>query len=209
MLTEIAIKAAKSRSKQYRMADALGLYLLVRPDGARWWRWDYRRPNGKRNTLSLGVYPDVSLKKGARQARRGASPGEGWRRSWRQTPGTKGRARRQLRSSGSGMVREVLAKMGADSLQQDHHAAGEGHLPLARVATCECDYTAGTTHVLASDRGFAVRSIPPIEPIRIAARCFAMPSQPGAPNAIPPAICVALFRRQPTRTTHRSLSRRR
>jgi hypothetical protein len=38
------------------------LHLLLRPDGARWWRWDYRRPvTGKRNTLSLGTYPDTGL----------------------------------------------------------------------------------------------------------------------------------------------------
>lgn len=63
MLTEIAIKAAKPRPKPYRMTDGHGLYLLVRPDGARWWRLDYRRPGGDRNTLSLGVYPEISLKK--------------------------------------------------------------------------------------------------------------------------------------------------
>lgn len=35
---------------------------MLKPDGARWWRWDYRRPvTGKRNTLSLGTYPEVSL----------------------------------------------------------------------------------------------------------------------------------------------------
>lgn len=63
MLTEIAIKAAKPRPKPYRMTDGHGLYLLVRPDGARWWRLDYRRPGGDRNTLSLGVYPEIPLKK--------------------------------------------------------------------------------------------------------------------------------------------------
>src|SRR3546814_7124058 len=32
----------------------------MRPDGARWWRMDYRRPvTGKRNTISLGTYPVV------------------------------------------------------------------------------------------------------------------------------------------------------
>jgi integrase len=39
------------------------MYLLVKPNGSRWWRFDYRRPlTRKRNTLSLGTYPDVSLK---------------------------------------------------------------------------------------------------------------------------------------------------
>jgi integrase len=63
MLTELAIRAAKPAAKMYRVTDGQGLYLLIRPNGARWWRWDYRRPSGERNTLSLGVYPEVSLKK--------------------------------------------------------------------------------------------------------------------------------------------------
>lgn len=37
------------------------MYLLVTPKGQKWWRFDYRL-DGKRYTLSLGVYDDVSLK---------------------------------------------------------------------------------------------------------------------------------------------------
>jgi hypothetical protein len=36
------------------------MYLLVKPDGGRYWRLDYRFA-GKRRTLALGVYPIVSL----------------------------------------------------------------------------------------------------------------------------------------------------
>ena len=46
------------------------MYLLVTPKGQTWWRLDYRI-NGKRKTLSLGVYPDVTLKT-ARQRRKAA-----------------------------------------------------------------------------------------------------------------------------------------
>jgi integrase len=42
------------------MTDGGGLYLLLNPNGARWWRWDYRYL-GKRKTLSMGVYPDTGL----------------------------------------------------------------------------------------------------------------------------------------------------
>jgi integrase len=42
------------------MSDERGLYLLVQPDGARWWRLDFSL-NRKRRTMSLGVYPDVEL----------------------------------------------------------------------------------------------------------------------------------------------------
>lgn len=63
MLTPSAVKNAKRRNSAYKLADTRGLYLLVRPNGSRWWRFDYRRPGTKkRNTLSLGTFPDVSLK---------------------------------------------------------------------------------------------------------------------------------------------------
>lgn len=61
-LTDTAIRKAKPGPKPVKLTDGAGLYLLLRPDGARWWRWDYRRPfTGKRNTLSLGTYPDTGL----------------------------------------------------------------------------------------------------------------------------------------------------
>lgn len=62
MLTDTAIRKAKPGAKPAKLADGGGLYLLLRPDGGRWWRWDYRRPvTGKRNTLSLGTYPETGL----------------------------------------------------------------------------------------------------------------------------------------------------
>lgn len=61
-LTDTAIRKARPGDKPVKLADEGGLYLLLRPDGARWWRWDYRRPHtGKRNTLSLGTYPATGL----------------------------------------------------------------------------------------------------------------------------------------------------
>lgn len=39
----------------------MGLYLFVQPNGGRWWRFKYRF-HGKEPQLSLGVYPEVSLK---------------------------------------------------------------------------------------------------------------------------------------------------
>lgn len=61
-LTDIALRKAKPSDKPIKLVDGRGLYLLVKPGGAKWWRWDYRRPvTAKRNTLSLGTYPDVGL----------------------------------------------------------------------------------------------------------------------------------------------------
>ena len=61
-LTELKVKQARGREESYKLTDGRGLYLLVRPNGGKWWRFDYRY-GGKRKTLSMGVYPDVSLKK--------------------------------------------------------------------------------------------------------------------------------------------------
>lgn len=69
-LTNIKIKAAKPRSSNFKMADGGGMYLLVDRRGYKYWRLDYRF-QGKRKTLSLGVYPAVSLKN-ARERRRNA-----------------------------------------------------------------------------------------------------------------------------------------
>jgi integrase len=44
-----------------KLFDGGGLYLLVNPNGSRWWRLKYRIV-GKERGLSLGVYPDVPLK---------------------------------------------------------------------------------------------------------------------------------------------------
>ena len=69
-LTNTQIKSAKPSSRDYRLADGQGMYLLIKQNGQKYWRLDYRY-RGRRNTLALGVYPDVSLKE-ARERRRKA-----------------------------------------------------------------------------------------------------------------------------------------
>lgn len=59
-LTATQVKHAKPTDKQYKLSDGDGLYLLVHPNGSKYWRFDFRFA-GKRKTLALGVYPDVSL----------------------------------------------------------------------------------------------------------------------------------------------------
>jgi len=60
-LTDTAIPRAKPQAKAVKLFDGGGLYLEVNPAGGKWWRWKYRF-GGKEKRLSLGVYPDVSLK---------------------------------------------------------------------------------------------------------------------------------------------------
>ncbi|MET0668577.1 MAG: integrase arm-type DNA-binding domain-containing protein, partial [Xanthobacteraceae bacterium] len=59
-LTDTRIRNAKPKRRPYKLSDGGGLYVLITPSGARYWRMDYRF-GGKRRTLALGVYPEVPL----------------------------------------------------------------------------------------------------------------------------------------------------
>ena len=67
MLNDTQCKQAKPGEKAFKLSDEKSLYLVVSPLGAKYWRFDYRYA-GKRKTLALGVYPEISLK-AARQKR--------------------------------------------------------------------------------------------------------------------------------------------
>ncbi len=60
-LTATSIKNARAVDKPLKLFDGGGLYLLVNPNGSRWWRFKYRYL-GKEKLLSFGTYPDISLK---------------------------------------------------------------------------------------------------------------------------------------------------
>lgn len=60
-LTDTAVRNAKPADKVQRLFDGGGLYLEVAPSGGKWWRLKYRVA-GKEKRISLGTYPDVSLK---------------------------------------------------------------------------------------------------------------------------------------------------
>jgi len=59
-LTDLKVRTAKPKALPYKLSDGGGMYLLVTPAGARYWRLDYRFVR-KRRTLALGVYPSVTL----------------------------------------------------------------------------------------------------------------------------------------------------
>ncbi len=60
-LTATAIRSAKPGEKARRLTDGNGLYLEISPSGGKWWRFKYRF-RGREKRLSLGVFPDVTLK---------------------------------------------------------------------------------------------------------------------------------------------------
>ena len=55
-LTAVQVKEAKPLDKDQKLSDGEGMYLLVKVNGKKYWRMDYRF-SGKRKTYALGVFP--------------------------------------------------------------------------------------------------------------------------------------------------------
>ncbi len=68
ILTDIQIRQAKKSDKQFKLNDGHGLFLLVHPNGSKYWRMKYRFDE-KEKTLSFGVWPEVSLKDAREKSR--------------------------------------------------------------------------------------------------------------------------------------------
>ncbi|MDF1816413.1 MAG: tyrosine-type recombinase/integrase [Verrucomicrobiales bacterium] len=60
LLNDIRIRNAKGRGKVYRLRDGDGLFLVVRPNGRKFWQYRYRHLE-KEKTVSFGSYPSVCL----------------------------------------------------------------------------------------------------------------------------------------------------
>lgn len=110
-LTDAKIRSAKPGVKQSKLSDSAGLYLIVVPEGGRWWRFDYRF-GGARKTLSFGTYPKVGLKDARRlrdDARRDVANGldpSALRKA------AKRQAERQVSDRFEAIAREWMEKMG-------------------------------------------------------------------------------------------------
>src|SRR4051812_29673454 len=59
-LTDTKVRQAKPGPKPYKLSDGAGLFLLVNPNGARYWRLKYRVA-GKEKLFAVGVYPEIGL----------------------------------------------------------------------------------------------------------------------------------------------------
>lgn len=59
-LNNVQAKNAKPKEKPYKLTDGDGMFLLVQPNGSKYWRLKYRF-NGKEKLLSMGVYPEISI----------------------------------------------------------------------------------------------------------------------------------------------------
>ena len=61
-LTSTEINNAKPKNKAYKLSDGGGLFLLIKPNGVKNWRFRYKRPiTGKENEISLGNFRPVEL----------------------------------------------------------------------------------------------------------------------------------------------------
>lgn len=59
MLTNKIIDGSKPKDRQYKLADAKGLYLVITPANSKIWRCDYKQ--GTRKTHTFGKYPEITL----------------------------------------------------------------------------------------------------------------------------------------------------
>lgn len=59
-LTDTKVRAAKSEAKEYSLVDGDGMFLLVHPNGSKYWRFRFRF-GGKQHLMAFGVYPETSL----------------------------------------------------------------------------------------------------------------------------------------------------
>lgn len=59
-LSDAKIRHAKPTGKPYKLFDGGGLFLLVHPNGSRYWRLKYRIA-GKEKLFAVGLYPEVGL----------------------------------------------------------------------------------------------------------------------------------------------------
>ena len=55
-LSDLTVRTAKPREKEYKLSDSGGLYMLVTPAGGKLWRLKYRM-DGREKKPSIGTYP--------------------------------------------------------------------------------------------------------------------------------------------------------
>ena len=54
-LTDTRIRNAKPKPKPYKLSDGGGMYLLIMPSGARYWRWTIGSPESAAPSHSVSI----------------------------------------------------------------------------------------------------------------------------------------------------------
>lgn len=115
-LTDRAVRNAKGAANPYKLTDGGGLYLLVRPDGARYWRMDFRFAS-RRGTLAFGIYPAISLADARTkrdETRKLIAAGI--------DPAAKRRLDKQAAAIGAGNTFRIVAEEWLAKLEREHRA---------------------------------------------------------------------------------------
>ena len=73
-LKDMELRTLKPRDRIYARSDERGLYIEVRPNGSKLWRFKFRHL-GKYNRIALGSYPEVGLAEARRHRTSSASRG--------------------------------------------------------------------------------------------------------------------------------------
>jgi hypothetical protein len=208
-LTDTAIRTAKPAAKPVKLYDDRGMFLLIAPAGGKWWRFRYRF-DGKHKTLSMGVYPDVTLKD-ARvrrdEARRLLANGI--------DPGVHRKAAKSARAESAAnsfevVAREWFAKYSAT--WAEHHAnriirrferdvfPHIGGRPIAEINALPCwPWYARSRHEARLKRLTVC--------LATADRSSAMPWRPDALNATHPVTCAVRRPLSKANTSRQSLTR--
>lgn len=61
-LSDSKCDAARPREKDYKLFDGSGLFLLVKANGSKVWRFKFKRPDGREGLATFGSYPATGLK---------------------------------------------------------------------------------------------------------------------------------------------------
>ncbi len=59
-LTDTKVRSAKPEEKEYSLVDGDGMFLLIHPNGSKYWRFRFRF-GGRQHLMAFGVYPETSL----------------------------------------------------------------------------------------------------------------------------------------------------
>ncbi|RQU40506.1 DUF4102 domain-containing protein [Burkholderia cenocepacia] len=175
VLTAIKLNAAKGGEKTYKLADGGGLFVRVTSSGTKTWCYSYRFAD-KRKDVTLGQYPEVSIKEARDRhfaARQQVEQGrrsdgrEARREGGRSARGGSGRARvqglrRAMDRRDAGRRQRGLSEEGRTAPREPCLSANRQKAPRRDQAARHLgDRGAVAQHARDGGKGNAQRSPPP------------------------------------------------
>ena len=128
MLNDTRIRNARPAERDYKLTDFDGLYLLVRKNGSKLWRFAYRF-GGKQKQIALGAYPTVTLAE-ARDRREAARK----LLADAKDPSLERRLEKMAKAAGGDSFRDVAEEFLVKQRREGRAEATLGQEPLAAQA---------------------------------------------------------------------------